>query len=74
LFLDCDGELTLSPNSLYKKESERENIVREIEQMQTDCAKLKNKLNYTPLLDAIKNQKHIFSHRDLEILRAKNTK
>lgn len=74
LFLDCDGELTLSPNSLYKNETEREKIIHEIEQMQKECSDLKNKLKYTPLLDTIKNQKHIFSHRDLEILRAKNTK
>jgi len=74
LFLDCDGELTLSPNSLYKKESEREKIIQEIELMQTECANLKNKLKYAPLLDAIKNHKHVFSHSDLKVLRTKHTK
>lgn len=71
LFLDCDGILTFSPNSLYKKESERVKIIQEIEQMQKECAELKNKLKYVPLIDALKNKAPIITKSDLETIKIK---
>lgn len=66
LLLDCDGILILSPSSIYKKESEKEKIIKEIKQMQLGCVHLKNKLKYVPLLDAIRNDKNRISDSDLE--------
>ena len=71
LFMDCDEKLTLSPTSLYKKESERKQLIQEIEQMQKECTDLKDKLKYVSLLDAIKKQRQRFTDSDIEILRTK---
>jgi hypothetical protein len=71
LFLDCDGILALSPNSLYKKESEREKIILEIEQMQKECVDLKNKLKYVPLINALKNKAATVTKSDLETIKVK---
>ena len=71
LFVDVDKHLTLSPHSLYKKESEKEQIVQTIMQMQNKCNDLKSKLKYAPLLDALKMGKTRFADSDFEII--KNT-
>lgn len=74
LYIDCDEKLILSPQSLYKNESERIKLIREVEQMQEECLELKNKLKYVPLLDAIKQDKIVIKDSDLERIMAKLTK
>ena len=69
LFVDCDGNLILSPHSLYKKKSEKENIINIIKQMQNNCADLKTRLKYTPLLDALSNKKAGILDSEIDIIR-----
>lgn len=66
LFVDVDRHLTLSPHSLYKKEPEKEQLIRTIIQMQNNCNELKAKLKYAPLLEALKNGTTRFVDCDFE--------
>lgn len=69
LFVDCDGHLILSPHSLYKKKSEKEDIINIIKRMQNNCANLKTRLKYAPLLDALSNKKAGILDSDIDIIR-----
>lgn len=70
LFCDSDSKIIVSPHTLYS--SKKENLIKQLQEMQKECKLMKAMIKYVPLLNILHEDKNELTLADLGISRVKS--